>query len=39
VFHSWLEPRNASLAFAVCFVAFWYLVLWALWRKNIFIKV
>ena len=39
VFHSWLEPRNASLAFAVCFVAFWYLVLWALWRRNIFIKV
>jgi predicted acyltransferase len=39
VFHSWLEPRNASLAFALCFVAFWYLVLWVLWRKNIFIKV
>jgi predicted acyltransferase len=39
VFHSWLEPRDASLAFAVCFVAFWYLVLWALWRRNIFIKV
>jgi predicted acyltransferase len=39
VFHSWLEPRNASLAFAVCFVAFWYLILWALWRRNIFIKV
>ena len=39
LFHSWLEPRDASLAFAVCFVSFWYLVLWALWRKNIFIKV
>jgi len=39
VFHSWLEPRNASLAFAVTFVLFWYLVLWALWRRNIFLKV
>jgi predicted acyltransferase len=39
VFRSWLDPRNASLAFAVSFVLFWYLVLWALWRRNIFIKV
>jgi predicted acyltransferase len=39
VFHSWLEPRNASLAFAITFVLFWYVILWALWRKNIIFKV
>ena len=39
VFASWLEPRNASLAFALCFVLFWFVVLWALWRRNIFFKV
>jgi len=39
VFASWLEPRNASLAFALSFVMFWYLILWALWRKNVFFKV
>jgi predicted acyltransferase len=39
VFHSWLEPRNASLAFAMTFVCFWYVILWALWRKNIILKV
>ncbi len=39
VFHSWLEPRNASLAFAMTFVLFWFVILWALWRKNIILKV
>ena len=39
VFRPWLSPRNASLAFAVSFVVFWYLVLRALWRRNIFLKV
>lgn len=39
LFHSWLEPRNASLAFAITFVLFWYAVLWALWRRNIIFKV
>ena len=39
MFHSWLEPRNASLAFALTFVLFWYAILWALWRKNIIFKV
>lgn len=39
VFHSWLEPRNASLAFAMTFVGFWFVILWALWRKNIILKV
>jgi len=39
VFASWLEPRNASLAFALCFVLFWFVILWALWRRNIIFKV
>jgi predicted acyltransferase len=39
VFASWLDPRVASLAFAVSFVLFWYVILWALWRKNIILKV
>jgi predicted acyltransferase len=39
VFASWLEPRNASLAFACTFVLFWFVILWALWRKNIIFKV
>ena len=39
VFASWLEPRNASLAFALSFVLFWFVILWALWRKNIIFRV
>ncbi len=38
-FASWLAPMNASLLYAVCFVAFWFLILWALHRKGIFLKV
>jgi len=38
-FASWLEPRNASLAFAVCFVSLWYGILWVLWRRKIILKV
>lgn len=38
-FASWLEPRDASLAFALCFVMFWYLVLRALQRRGIVFKV
>jgi predicted acyltransferase len=39
VFLPWLEPRNASLAFAVSFVLLWYGILWVLWRRKIFIRV
>lgn len=35
----WLAPVNASLVFAVTFVAFWYAVLYVLHRKQIFFKV
>lgn len=39
VFRPVLAPRNASLAFALSFVLLWYLILWALARKNIIFKV
>jgi predicted acyltransferase len=39
MFNSWLSPVNASLAFALCFVAFWYGVLYVLYKRNIFVKV
>jgi predicted acyltransferase len=39
VFRPFLAPRNASLAFAISFVLLWYLILWALARKNIIFKV
>jgi predicted acyltransferase len=38
-FASWLSPVNASLAFAVAFVLFWYGILYVLYRKNIILKV
>jgi predicted acyltransferase len=34
-----MDPRNASLLFALLFVGFWYAVLYALYRKRIFLKV
>lgn len=33
------EPRVASLGYAVSFVMLWFVILWALWRRNIFLKV
>ncbi len=39
LFLSWLDPVNASLAFALAFVAFWYAILYALYKKQIFFKV
>lgn len=38
-FPGWLEPVNASLAFAITFVLFWFLVLYVLHRKRIFFKI
>ncbi|HEX5387847.1 MAG TPA: heparan-alpha-glucosaminide N-acetyltransferase domain-containing protein [Gemmatimonadales bacterium] len=38
-FASWLPARAASLAFAIVFVACWYVVLAALWRRRIILKV
>ena len=39
MYASWLEPKNASLAFALTFVLFWYVVVYVLYRKRIFLKV
>ena len=38
-FASWLAPLNASLAFALSFVAFWYGVLYLLHRRGIVFRV
>jgi predicted acyltransferase len=39
VFGTWLEPRAASLAYALCFVALWYVILDRLYRRRIFWRV
>ena len=36
---SWLDPRNASLLFAVTFVLVWLGILWVLYRRRIFVKL
>lgn len=36
---SWLPVRDASLAFAVSFVALWFLILWAAWKRGWVLKV
>jgi predicted acyltransferase len=38
-FASWLDPRNASLAFAVAVVLLWYLIVYVLYKRRIFLKV
>ena len=38
-FESWLQPINASLAYAIANVLGWYLVLWWMDRRKIYIKV
>jgi predicted acyltransferase len=38
-FASWLAPMNASLFYALCFVGVWFLILWLLHRKRVFLKV
>jgi len=35
----YLAPVNASLAFALMYVAFWMGMMWVLYRRGIFIKV
>ncbi|MGZ7073467.1 MAG: acyltransferase family protein [Candidatus Angelobacter sp.] len=43
LFNHWFAPlaqaKNASLAFAICYLALWTLVAWGLYRKKIFVKV
>ena len=33
------QPINASLGYAISFILFWFLLMWLLYRRNIFIKV
>ncbi len=39
LFVSWAGPLNGSLAFALAYLAFWWLAMAALYRRRIFIKV
>lgn len=39
VFASWLPPREASFAYAVAFVGFWYLVLLGASKRGFVLKV
>lgn len=39
VFHSWLGPYNASLAFAIFMVLINLVIAWWLYKRKIFIKV
>ncbi len=38
-FAGWLEPRNASLAYAVSFVLVWLGILWVLHRRGLILKL
>jgi predicted acyltransferase len=38
-FASWLQPLNASLAFALCYLLFWLALVSILYRRRIFIKI
>jgi predicted acyltransferase len=38
-FASWLEPRDASLVFAICFVLLWLAILWPFYRRRVYLKV
>jgi predicted acyltransferase len=39
LFASWAAPLNASLLYAIIYIFFWLLLMWLLYRKDIFIKV
>ena len=39
LFASWLDPRNASLAYALAFVVLWWAILRFLQRRHIVLKV
>jgi len=39
LFAAHLAPLNASLAFALSYVVFWWGVMWVLYRRKIFIRV
>lgn len=39
VFVPYFSPVNASLAYAIVFVLFFYVILWLMYKRNIIIKV
>jgi predicted acyltransferase len=39
LFAAWAQPLNASLLYALCFLLVWLLLMWLLYRKEIFIKI
>ena len=39
VYASWLPMREASFAYALSFVALWFLILWAAWKRGFVLKV
>ena len=39
LYASWLPPREASFAYALSFVAFWFLILWGAWKRGFVLKV
>jgi predicted acyltransferase len=39
IFLALFQPINASLAYAICFILFWLLLMWLLYRKGIYVKV
>jgi predicted acyltransferase len=39
LFTWWLQPVNASFAWAVTYVLFWLGIMWIFYRKKIFIKI
>lgn len=38
-FVPYFDPLNASLAYAISYIVFWFLILWVLYRYKIFIKI
>ncbi len=39
LYASWLPPREASFAYALTFVALWFLILWGAWKRGFVLKV
>ena len=39
LYASWLPPREASFAYALSFVALWFLMLWGAWKRGFVLKV
>ena len=39
VYATWLPPRDASLLYAISFVALWFVLLWGAWKRGFVLKV